>query len=44
MRGFNLFVDVGRPETSKPDKVKVPRFAFLNRFSSGPESELRTKS
>jgi hypothetical protein len=25
-------------------KLKVPRFVFLNRFSPGPESELRTKS
>jgi hypothetical protein len=44
MRGHNLFVVVGSSEPRRRIKLKVPRFVFLNRFSSGPGSELRTKS
>jgi hypothetical protein len=44
MRGFNLFVYVGFREPLIRIKLQVPRFVFLNRFSSGPGSELRTKN
>jgi hypothetical protein len=44
MRGHNLFVIVGFLRPQERIKLKVPRFVFLNRFSSGPGSELRTKS
>jgi hypothetical protein len=48
MRGYNLFVDVGRPEPQARIKLKIPRFVFLNRFSSGlwkPKSiELKMKN
>jgi hypothetical protein len=44
MRGYNLFVSAGSLEPLLQIKLKVPRFVFLNRFSSGSGSELRTKS
>jgi hypothetical protein len=44
MRGYNLFAVKGSSEPQEQIKLKVPRFVFLNRFTSGPGSELRTKS
>jgi hypothetical protein len=35
MRGHNLFACVGSLEPQRQIKLKVPRFAFLNCFSSG---------
>jgi hypothetical protein len=48
MRGCNLFVSVGSQEPLERIKLQVPRFVFLNRFSSGlrkPKSiELKMKN
>jgi hypothetical protein len=48
MRGFGLFDCVGIREPLEQIKQKVPRFIFLNRFSSGlrkPKSiELKMKN
>jgi hypothetical protein len=44
MRGLNLFAVMGGRRPQVQIKLKVPRFVFLNRFSPGPGSELRTKS
>jgi hypothetical protein len=35
MRGYNLFVNTGSLRPLERIKLKVPRFIFLNRFSSG---------